>query len=510
MPLPTQVLGRYSVHRRIATGALGTVLAAVDERSGRQVAVKIFDGAEDNHASWVEELRLAARLEHPHIATCLDAGEDRESGMQVLIYAMARGGSLRRALVSRHEFDEAATCALLEQIGEALVHAHRLRVIHRDVKPENILALETMGAGPWALTDFGAGRFLPRGSAAQSIAGSRLYMAPEVLMRSSYASSDQYSLGLVGVEVLTGELPAGDLPGRFRHAHRHNRGLRGVLARMIEPDPCRRFPDMESALHALRARPLDLPPQTHLEGGRRGEVVGGKVRISEGRDGDGGSEREAEVIRGRLGRDPLFVNVDGDRTPIIAAGRRLVTVEDDALSTILISDHRLEVFAASIEHSAVWFRDGRSLAVSDLPFGAPRARAKLPARILATIAGAPRTEGAVLSPTEAILAWPGANELLSCRVEEGRIHATFFRLPWPLFRLERVNGELLGVFGDVSTSHLLSLQAPGQRVLAEADVGADAVAIVPGASGPGLEGLVPDLAAFLTDSGSVISSAGNG
>lgn len=504
MPLPTQLLGRYSVKHRIATGALGTVLAAVDERSGREVAVKIFDGAEDNHATWVEELRLAARLEHPHIATCLDAGEDRESGFQVLVFARALGGSLRRALVSRYPFDDEATCTLLREVGEALVHAHGLQIIHRDVKPENILALETMGAGPWALTDFGAGRFLPRGSAAESIAGSRLYMAPEVLMRSSYASSDQYSLGLVGVEVLKGELPAGTLPARFRHAHRHERGLRGVIARMIEPEPCRRFPDMASVLRALEARPVDLPPQTRLDGGRRAIVVDGKLRVSERKCNPAEEEPTMAIIRGRLGRDPRFVNVDGDAVPIIAAGRRLVSVEGGSLSTILISDHRLEVFAASIEHNTVWIRDGASIVVCDLPFGAAKARAKLPPRILAAIAGADHTQGAVLSPTEAVLAWPGANEILSCYVQGDRIHATFYRLPWPLFRLERVDGALLGVFGDANTSHLMRLSVGGQRVLAEADVGADTVAIVPGSPEPTLEGLVPDLASFLTDSGSLV------
>ncbi|MGB1017264.1 MAG: hypothetical protein ACPG4T_24210, partial [Nannocystaceae bacterium] len=85
MPLPEQLLGRYRVVGRIATGALGTVLAGIDERSGRDVALKMFDGAQDNHATWVDELRLAARLNHPNIAACLDAGEDLESGYHVLV-----------------------------------------------------------------------------------------------------------------------------------------------------------------------------------------------------------------------------------------------------------------------------------------------------------------------------------------------------------------------------------------------------------------------------------------
>jgi hypothetical protein len=500
MPLPAQILGRYRVDGRIATGALGTVLAAVDERTGRDVAIKLFDGAEDNHATWVDELRLAARLEHPHIAVCLDAGEDRASGFQVLVFARALGGSLRRALVRGLQFDDEAILRLLAEVAAGLAHAHAQRVIHRDVKPENILALERMGAPPWALTDFGAGRFLSRGTMANTLVGSRLYMAPEVFMREADAACDQYSLGIVGVELLAGELPGGDLRGRFLHAHRWNPGLRGVIARMIDPNPRRRFVDVDALLRALRRDPPVLPPQTELADGRRLTIEESKLRVY---PGDPGDARDGFSVRGRIGREPRFVSVDGDDAAMIVGGRRLTTSDGDALTTLLASDRRLDVLGASLEHRVAWLRDGDALAVCELPFGSPHARAKLPPRILAALAGSPRTFGAPLSPTQAIFAWPGEKELLLCEVRGPRIAATLHRLPWPLYRVARRRGRIFAIFGDHQRSTLLALDGDGYRPLASAELGADAVEIVWGGGGAALRSLIPSFSTILCESDTI-------
>ena len=73
---PEDVLGRYLLGDRIAAGSLGTVVAAVDQRTGDEVAVKFFDGASDNYAAWVDEMRRAVRLAHPHVVACRDARYD--------------------------------------------------------------------------------------------------------------------------------------------------------------------------------------------------------------------------------------------------------------------------------------------------------------------------------------------------------------------------------------------------------------------------------------------------
>lgn len=486
MPLPEQLLGRYRVVGRIATGALGTVLAGIDERSGRDVALKLFDGAQNNHATWVDELRLAARLNHPNIAACLDAGEDRESGYHVLVFARALGGSLRRALVRGIHFDHRAVIQLFLDVGAALAHAHAHQIIHRDVKPENILALAEVGRRPWALTDFGAGRFLARGTTADTFVGSRLYMAPEILRRAADPAADQYSLGILGVELLAGELPGGDLRGRFLHQHLWARGLPGIIARMIDPNPTRRFGDIDALLRALRQPNPGPPPQTILRGGERLTIEDSKLHASH--------NGELQVARGRLGRTPEFVNTDGDEAPLIRAGRRLITRGGGELTTVLTGDHRLAVLAASLRHQVAWLRSENKLTICNLPFGTPKASIALPTKVLDMLATCPRTIGAIVSPNHAVFAWPGARELLACRFRDGKITLARKRLSRPIFRFQRVQNTLVALAGDHLHAALVAFEGESHRELAQIDVGADAVEINLGTGEPTLTNLVPSFA----------------
>ena len=113
--------------------------------------------------------------------------------------------------------------------------------------------MERTGEPPWALTDFGAGRFLARGALLGSLAGSLQYMAPELLGEGADASCDLYSLGVVGVELLLGARP--ELPERtaFRLARRGGDDLAAVIACLLDPDPGRRFPSSEALMWALAA-----------------------------------------------------------------------------------------------------------------------------------------------------------------------------------------------------------------------------------------------------------------
>jgi serine/threonine protein kinase len=151
-PPPELVLDRYRVGSRLAAGAAGTVVGAVDTEDERAVVVKFFDGSDDNFAAWVQEVRLAMRLRHPNIPACVNAGYDPAWGLSVLVFERALGGSLRRALVSGRSFTVDDHRRVLADVAAALVHAHAQGVIHRDVKPENILAQTAEGAPPWQLT----------------------------------------------------------------------------------------------------------------------------------------------------------------------------------------------------------------------------------------------------------------------------------------------------------------------------------------------------------------------
>ena len=481
------ILGRYRVVGRIAAGSLGTVLAAVDERTGREVAVKLFDGAEDNRAAWIDELRLAARLRHPHIPACLDAGEE-PSGAPVLVFPRALGGSLRRAIAAGHPFDDASILGLLRDIGRALAHAHALRVIHRDVKPENILASERTGRGPWLLTDFGAGRFLARGALGRSLAGSRCYMAPEILLRAATPASDLYSLGMVAMELLLGALPSEPLRARFALAERRAPGLRGLVARLVDPDPQRRLFDAPALLRALDRPGADPPARTEDRAGRRYALEGDLVWRA---DADEGGQSVGRVAQARA-----FISLDGSAAALVAAPRRLAVIGDDGPATVLTDDRPLDIIAADLGEQVAWIRAGDRLIPVDLPFGAPRAPLRAPEAVLAALA-APGRVAAPLGRDALVVAEEGSKTMYFCTLSSRHLEARALDLPAPLHALLRHHGGLLATCGDAARAHLVAVDRAGLAPVAARDASVDAVRPIAGERGPALVDLAPTLASIL-------------
>ena len=473
---PEDVLGRYLLGDRIAAGSLGTVVAAVDQRTGDEVAVKFFDGGSDNYAAWVDEMRLAVRLAHPHVVACRDAGYDERWGMSVLVFTRAMGGSLRRALASGRSFTPAEVHRLLAEMAAALWHAHAQGVIHRDVKPENILAMARPGEPPWALTDFGAGLFLARGKTLDTLAGSPQYMAPELLGEGADATCDLYSLGVVGLEQLLGTRP--ELPERtdFRLRHRGRGDLAAVIACLIDPDPGQRFPSSEALVWALGG-------QGGFDVGRLGDgtrLLLAGAEVARLRPGVGRLERLGRVPRARR-----FVHDTDERDPIVAGDRRVVCLDGQA-TTLVTADHAFQTFVASLRHAVVWMLRGDELRCCDLSGGQRHLRLQLPAEwVTAIAAGAPLT-GTVMSPTLAVLGVLGCCGLLLARCEPTGLRVTMFRAPWPLYMLSRVDDQALVLCGDVGTVGLLRVEADQLQPLERRSVAVDGVRVIAGSRGPRL------------------------
>lgn len=251
-------LGHYQLGSRLGAGAIGSVYAAVDVRSGQSVVVKFFDGQEEGFSPWASEMRLALRLRHPNIATCLDVGFDERQQLWALVFTRAQGGSLRRALVLGRRFSERKIALLLLDIASALAYAHAQGVVHRDVKPENIVAQLDDEATAWLLTDFGAGRFLVPGEVARSVTGSLEYMAPEVTGDGATAASDQFSLGILGMELLLGRLPGPQERQELAESLRRGPGLHALIGRLAEPDPSKRFSDMAAVVSRLQQELVEM------------------------------------------------------------------------------------------------------------------------------------------------------------------------------------------------------------------------------------------------------------
>jgi roadblock/LC7 domain-containing protein len=210
-PISTLLSDRYRIERELGAGGMATVYLAHDLKHEREVALKVLRpelGAVLGPERFLAEIKITARLDHPHILTLIDSGA--ADGFLFYVLPFARGESLREMLNREKQLGIEQALAITKQVAGALDYAHRSGVVHRDIKPENILIQE----GEAMLTDFGIAL------AVKEAGGSRLtetglslgtpqYMSPEQATgdRTLDARSDLYSLAAVLYEMLTGEPP---------------------------------------------------------------------------------------------------------------------------------------------------------------------------------------------------------------------------------------------------------------------------------------------------------------
>ncbi|WP_026405745.1 Stk1 family PASTA domain-containing Ser/Thr kinase [Actinomadura rifamycini] len=222
-PLVGQLLdGRYRIESRIARGGMATVYLARDSRLDRVVAVKVMHAGlaadEDFVNRFIGEAKAAAALSHPNVVAVYDQGTDGERGYLVMEYVPGR--TLRDALAARGRFGPRAALETMQPVLAALGAAHRAGLVHRDVKPENVLITED---GQVKVTDFGLARAesASRMTRTGVIIGTVGYLAPEqVTSGSADVRSDVYAAGIMLFELLTGRLPhEGDTPLAVAYKH---------------------------------------------------------------------------------------------------------------------------------------------------------------------------------------------------------------------------------------------------------------------------------------------------
>jgi len=230
-PLAGSVLdGRYRIEARIARGGMSTVYSAVDLRLDRLVAVKVMASALARDPVFVDrfarEARTAARLSHVNAVAVYDQGSTAGPDGRVvfLVMELVRGRTLRDLLAERRRLSPDEATSLLEPVLAALAAAHRAGLVHRDVKPENVLLSDD---GVVKVADFGLARAVAATTATTQdgvVLGTAGYVAPEQVSRGAAdARTDVYSAGIVLYELLTGAPPyAGDSAIAVAHRHVHS------------------------------------------------------------------------------------------------------------------------------------------------------------------------------------------------------------------------------------------------------------------------------------------------
>jgi hypothetical protein len=339
-----RVLGRYRLVRRIGSGGFGVVWLAEDEHLQRVVAVKRIvmhnpvGAAREAVAARAErEARAAARLSHPGIVALYESGRDDEA--VYLVSELVRGRTLAE-LMEEGELSDRDVLRIGVALCDALAHAHGRGVIHRDVKPGNVIVPDAPheGAGIAKLTDFGVARMVGDDALTVTgdVVGTLAYMAPEQADgRSAGAEADLYALALVVYEALSGVNP---VRARGAAATARRVGVRlpplGRLRRDLPLELCRALdhavlprPEQRGTIAQLRAALAGATPDVDDEAGTiAGSPLEGLWRAGErlttvGRSGRVGGDRHAIGANGRV---PLGADAPETALPGISPRSRLV------------------------------------------------------------------------------------------------------------------------------------------------------------------------------------------
>jgi serine/threonine-protein kinase len=280
----TVLLDRYRLVEPLGTGATSVVYLADDQVEGRRVAIKLFSAAHtdrNTEGRFKREVRATRRLDHPHIVATQDVGR-LPDGRLFLVLEPVAGTPLDVRLRERGPLPIGQALAVVAEVADALHHAFEHGVVHRDIKPNNIILAPHADGLITKVLDFGLAKILAPDhqdslvlSRAGSAFGSPAYMSPEQWgVAPPDARTDIYSLGCVGYELLTGDPPFIGKPLQLATAHmsklprppsvvdpsaRISPAIDGLVLRCLAMDPRQRFQTGGELAAAIRALPEHRP-----------------------------------------------------------------------------------------------------------------------------------------------------------------------------------------------------------------------------------------------------------
>jgi serine/threonine-protein kinase len=242
-----QIVGKYKILSPIGSGGFGTVYLAEDTWIDKKVALKVPHKQNLDFGELLREPRLLATLNHPNIVTILTA--ERSENVFFIVMEFVPGETLEAIIIRDGALDLAVALDYICQISNAVDHAHRHGVLHRDLRPSNVIVTEQ---GMAKVADFGTSRFLEIAAHGTTVIGSPPYMAPEQFGGKAVFASDLYSLGVTMFQMLTGVLPY-DTPTRA-DLERLRRGELLVAPRLKNPKIPKAINDI-----VLKAMAPDIP-----------------------------------------------------------------------------------------------------------------------------------------------------------------------------------------------------------------------------------------------------------
>jgi eukaryotic-like serine/threonine-protein kinase len=291
----TLISERYRLEEKIGSGGMSSVYRAFDPMLERWVAIKLMHSDISNDPDQLErfrrEARAVAQLNHPHVVTVIDAGED--DGAPYIVFEYVEGETLKERIRRLGRLPVAEAVAYAIEIGRALECAHENKLVHRDVKPQNVLIDRD---GRAKVTDFGIARSLEAQglTATGRVLGTTDYVSPEqALGHEVTGQSDIYSLGIVLYEMLTGETPfqadtqvavamkhvRDPLPDAQRRRPEISSALAAVVERATAKETQNRYPTVGQMVH-------DLEEVLAIEAARSGQTTGEATTVLQSLSGD--------------------------------------------------------------------------------------------------------------------------------------------------------------------------------------------------------------------------------
>jgi len=266
-----QTIGKYKILSAIGSGGFGTVYLAEDTWIGKRVALKVPHRQGVNFGELLREPRLLAVLSHPNIVTVLTA--EKQDSVFFIVMEYVPGDTLETIIGRDGALDLPRALDITCQVCNALDHAHGQGVLHRDLRPANIIVSDS---GLAKVADFGTSRFLELAAIGTTVIGSPPYMAPEQFQGRATFASDLYSLGVTMYQMMTGVLPyqtpaPGDLdrlmrgemvsPPRLRNARIPQR-VNDIILKAMAPDAAERYQRAADILEDLLGTERSAPRRT--------------------------------------------------------------------------------------------------------------------------------------------------------------------------------------------------------------------------------------------------------